>query len=155
MLFEAKDLVAFLQLSPLDTAEAPTPAEDAISPTTVGVLHRVVVGWLTAATGLSPLPGSDDDEDPPKVLAAWAIELAAIAYHRPSSASSDASGATRMAWDEQRRQAILAAAHRWALTLSSPDAVADPRGSFPCAPSWPSDMTWPGGRSPRRRSLLD
>lgn len=149
MLFTPKQLTAYLQLSTLDTPEAPTP--QAIDPDTYTVLHQVVVGWLTGATGLSPLPGSTDaaEDLPPAALAAWAIELAAIAFHRPSSAASDSSGATSMSWNEQRRTAILNSAARWAQSLDTPaDAVPAAQASFPNAPRWPSDL----GASQRSRS---
>ena len=73
---------------------------------TTDVVERVAWGWLMAATQLTarPTPVPDD-------MFGWALELAAIAYNNPTSASSESQDDYSISHgDSVRRKEILAAA---------------------------------------------
>ncbi|NHN55777.1 hypothetical protein G9U51_08305 [Calidifontibacter sp. DB0510] len=105
---------------------------------TYTVIEAVVTGWLLDATGLTTFP----DRLPPQVFS-WALELAAIAYENPAAAAAAGTDRVTNAYTEQRREAILARAARWAAKVPTAPQVAAPVGDFPCPGPWPTDLEPP------------
>lgn len=66
------------------------------------VARRRASGWLMSPTGLTTWPDTIPDN-----LWGWAIELAAIAYRNPASASNESVDDYQVSWDRQRRAEIL------------------------------------------------
>lgn len=95
---------------------------------------RMAEGWLAAATRITPWPPDPAPED----VRAWAMELAVMCYADPvamTTMSGEGDSAVRL----QRRQEVLAAAHRMY------SGEGRPSGSFPVESCWPE---------PAERALL-
>ena len=112
-LFALTDLPSWLQVPSVDTETATR-------------VRRVVSGWLSNATRLSPWPPDPVGDD----IFAWAVELAGIAYRNPDAAASESLDDHNVSWEHRlRRKEILDAARAAYSTAMSPSF------SFP-DPDW-------------------
>lgn len=105
---------------------------------------RIAEGWLLSATRMDPWPSLPQDTIPGD-LAAWCLELSALAYvNNPKSMiQGQVENTALLQWEpdgQARRQAILDAAR------ARYNTVALPRGSFPRAQCWPDEARPRGTR---------
>jgi len=91
-LFDSEDLRTFMQVPTIDAG-------------TLARVRRFATGWLMTATRLTSFPSPVPDD-----LWAWAVELAAIAYHNPDGATSESIDDYSRSNDANRRMEILKAA---------------------------------------------
>jgi len=117
-LFTAADLQAYLRQPVIAAAGA--------------VVERVVWGWLSPVLGLTERPTAADVTPQ---LAAWALELGAIAYSNPEGLSSYQLESESSVYSSERRDQILLLAAGGGKTPTG--AALAPTSSFPSARSYP------------------
>lgn len=103
-LFELDDLRKALQLS---TSNFDTDAAT--------IARRLASGWLMGPTGLTSWPTPVPDN-----LWAWSIELGAIAYRNPASATSEGADDYSVSYDDRKRRAEILAEARTTYGAGSP-----------------------------------
>lgn len=116
VLFTANDLSSWLRQPVTDDSAA--------------LIEKVVWGWLRPLINLTERPDSPSDE-----LAAWAVELGAIAYANPEGLASYQLESEKSAYGSERRDEILRMAAGGGTT--APGAAPAARGSFPDAVRYP------------------
>lgn len=118
-LFTAEDLSTWLR--------QPVSSEAAV------LVERVVWGWLGPLLGTTERPDPVSDK-----LAAWAIELGAIAYANPEGLSRYSLDSESSEYSSERRDEILRIAAGGGITPAG--AALAPSGCFPTARSYPDPV---------------
>lgn len=93
---------------------------------------QLATSWLRGSVSAAV------DEYPPREdLAAWALELAAMAYSNPEGLTSHTTADVTRVWSGSRRTEILAAAASAYPGTAGSGGGQAPRGSFPAPAPWP------------------
>lgn len=97
------------------------------------LVERVVWGWLSPLLGITDRPDPVSDK-----LAAWAIELGAIAYANPEGLSRYSLDSETSEYSSERRDEILRIAAGGGTTPVG--AALAPTGCFPSARDYPDHV---------------